>query len=117
MLVLLSRASVLIGTLTSNYLLLAYEMAVRARHFAGITHASRRIHQGRWLQRSPSSFLQALPSSSVASFAPNIARPYYQGKSSFRATQSMFFNQRRIKDANAQRVSSAFRSPPACPWR
>lgn len=35
-LVLLSRASVLIGTLTSNYLLLAYEMAVHARHALGL---------------------------------------------------------------------------------
>ena len=92
---------------------LAYVALTRAKQFAGISHASRRNWHGRWLHRSPSNFLQVLPSSSVASFAPNIARPYYQGKSSFRATQSMFFNQRRIKDANAQRVSSAFRSPPA----
>ena len=34
-LLLLSRASTLVGTLTSNYLLLAYEMALRARHLRG----------------------------------------------------------------------------------
>ena len=34
-LLLLARASTLIGTLTSNYLLLAYDMGVWARHHAG----------------------------------------------------------------------------------
>ena len=71
------------GLLASPYVALT-----RAKQFASITHASRRHSRGRWQQRSPSNFLQLLPSSSVASFAPNEARPYYHGASAFRASAS-----------------------------
>jgi hypothetical protein len=44
---------------------LAYVALTRAKHFAGITHVSRRNWQGRWQHLEPSTFLQVLPSSSV----------------------------------------------------
>ena len=95
---------------------LAYVALTRAKHFAGITHVSRRNWQGRWQHLEPSTFLQVLPSSSVASFAPNTARPYYQGAAGFRATNSALFNQRRsrlqprpLDRAAATRVSASAR--------
>ena len=72
---------------------LAYVALTRARDFAAISHASRRQWRGRWLQRAPSAFLHAFPSSSVKVLAPNQLSPYFRGQSKFRATQQLLFSQ------------------------
>jgi len=91
---------------------LAYVALTRAKHFAGITHASRRNWQGRWEHVEPSNFLQVLPSSSVASFAPNKVRPFYHGPAGFRATNAALFSKRRAHVATA-RTRAAAASPAA----
>ena len=85
---------------------LAYVALTRARKFAGITHASRRNWQGRWLHRSPSNFLQVLPPASVSSFAPNQAKPYYQGQARFKAQNALFFAKAQAQRAKAARTNA-----------
>ncbi|KAL1505088.1 hypothetical protein AB1Y20_008847 [Prymnesium parvum] len=73
---------------------LAYVALTRCRTLAGITYSRRRESNGQWLPRDPSAFLQVLPGSSVASFAPDNARPFYRGSSGFRASTAAMFRKR-----------------------
>ena len=86
---------------------LAYVALTRARRFAGITHASRRQLRGRWLHRAPSAFLRVLPSSSIASFAPNEVSPYRQGQSAFRASAQAIWASARAREHAKSAASSA----------
>lgn len=77
---------------------LAYVGLTRSKTFAAITYARRIQSKGAWLQRDPSPFLKVLPSSSIVSFAPDTARPFYHGSSGFRASSATFFHKRQSRE-------------------
>jgi len=91
---------------------LAYVALTRCRRMASVSYVSRRQVLGRWVPRSPSRFIAALPDAHVASDAPSWADPKMRGNQGFRAsTSGLIFPNRQ------PRATAPGRSPAPPPYQ